>query len=850
MTALIRFTAVRHLTRAKLRTGLTVLGLALGVALYVAIRLCNDSVSASFRDTVTGLSGPATLEVIGGEHGFDEAVLEQVVGTPGVLAASPVIIRYVALDDHTSLTVLGVDPFSEHPFRSHRMAAAFEPEETEAWLLDPAAALLTEHLAASRGFATGDRLTVLDGDRAVTLTVAGTTTDDRLTRAWGGTVALMDIASAQWTFDRIGRLDRIDVLTDLEDVDVVRQRLNEALPATLTVQRPESRLAHAEQVVRSFQVNLTALSGISLLVGLFLIYNTMTHALLRRRAEVGLLRALGVGRARLFAALTGEALVFGLAGGAVGVPLGWVLAHTAVGTVSSTVEALYGGAATQRVALTPDLALEGFGLGCIVAVAAALVPIVEALSTVPREVLHAGWVERHRRVNAGRLALIGLGWSALAWALAQAGPIAGVPFFGYGAALCLVLGGAFVAPLAGVVLGRLVRPLALRVGIVEARLASGTLAATPGRTAVAAGALMTALAMMVSVVVMVGSFRETVSRWINATITADLYISPASRPAVGSAAHFADAGIAARIAAVPGVAAVDPYRQVPIESHGHRMLLSARDLTIVRERSGMQFTVGDANDLLARLSRGEGIAVSEVLANQLAVGPGETLDLPTADGRGLFPIVAVFYDYATDGGRVLMDRSLWQRHWRDSGITALGVYLDPGAHPEQVSAAIETAVAPMHRISIVSNRGLKTEVLDVFDQTFAITRALDLVAMVVAALGVASTVLAIVLERRREIGVIRALGASPVQVRRVVLWEAGLIGLLGSALGLAVGFAVSLVLIKVVNVQSFGWTILFSWRVPEVIAAAVLAVASAMVAGWIPARHAANMVYLEALTDE
>jgi putative ABC transport system permease protein len=226
------------------------------------------------------------------------------------------------------------------------------------------------------------------------------------------------------------------------------------------------------------------------------------------------------------------------------------------------------------------------------------------------------------------------------------------------------------------------------------------------------------------------------------------------------------------------------------------------------------------------------------------------LDLPTADGRRLFPIVAVFYDYATDGGRVLMDRAVWQRHWRDSGITALGVYLEPGAHPEQVSAAIETAVAPLHRVSIVSNRGLKTEVLDVFDQTFAITRALDLVAMIVAALGVASTVLAIVLERRREIGVIRALGASPVQVRRVVLWEAGLIGLLGATLGVAVGFAVSLVLIKVVNVQSFGWTILFSWRVPEVIAAALLAVASAMVAGWIPARYAANMVYLEALTDE
>ncbi len=849
MTPLLRFTAIRHLTRAKLRTGLTVAGLALGVALYVAIRLCNESVSASFRDTVTGLSGAATLEVIGGDSGFDEAALEQAAGTPGVLAVSPIIVRHVALDDDAPLTILGVDPFSEARVRADGIIDPLKAEQGDAWFLDPTAVVLTERMAASHALAAGDRFTVSDSDRRVTLTVAGTTADDRLARAWGGAVALMDIASAQWTFDRIGRLDRIDVLTG-DDVEAVRQRLADRVPAHLTVQRPEARLAHAEQVVRSFQVNLTALSGIALLVGLFLIYNTMTHALLRRRAEIGLLRALGVGRPRLFAALLGEALVFGFVGGAIGAPLGWLLARTAVGTVSSTVEALYGGAPAQQVALTFELASEGLGLGCLVAVAAALVPIREALQTLPREVLHAGWVERQRQLRAGRLAAIGGVWAGLAWALAQVGPTAGIPVFGYGAAFCLVLAGAFATPLAGMALGRAVRPLALRWGVVEARLASGTLAATPGRTAVAAGALMTALAMMVSVVVMVGSFRETVGRWIHATITADLYVSPASRPAVGPSASFADGRIAERIAAVPGVAAVDRYRQTPIEYRGQAILLSARDLGIVRDRSALQFTRGNAQEILARLSRGEGIALSEVLANRLKVRPGDTLDVPTADGRELFSIVAVFYDYATDGGRVLMDRSLWQRHWRDDRITALAVYLDPGAAPESVRAAIESAVAPAQRVSIVSNRGLKAEVLEVFDQTFAITRALDLVAMMVAALGVASTVLAIVLERRREIGVIRALGASRAQVRRVVVWEAALIGLLGAALGLVVGFAVSLVLINVVNLQSFGWTILFSWRVPEVIAAALLAVAAAMAAGWIPARHAANMLYLEALTDE
>jgi putative ABC transport system permease protein len=459
-------------------------------------------------------------------------------------------------------------------------------------------------------------------------------------------------------------------------------------------------------------------------------------------------------------------------------------------------------------------------------------------------------VERRRRVRAGVFAALALGWIVLAWALSGAGPVAGVPFFGYGAALCLVLGGACVMPLLTVGLGSVVRPLAMRAGLVEAQLAAGTLGAAPGRTAVAAGALMTALAMSVSVVVMVGSFRRTVENWIDASITADLYVSPGSRPAVGPSASFADGEIIGRLTGVTGVAAVDPYRQVPAVYEGQAILLSSRDLSIVRERSGMHFVRGDSRELLSRLARGEGVAVSEVLATRIRVQAGDTLTLATDEGQGLFPVLGVFYDYATDGGRVLMDRSLWHRYWRDQGVTALAVYLDEPANSDRVRSDIEARLASTHRLSILSNRALRTEVLDIFDQTFAITRALDLVAMAVAALGVAGAVFAIVMERRREIGVVRALGATRSQVTATVVWEALLIGVLGTLLGVAVGFAVGAVLINVVNVQSFGWTIVFSWRFPEIAVAASIALAAAVAAGWVPARHAANTPYVEALADE
>lgn len=851
MTPLFRYTTVRHLARAKLRTALTMVGIALGVALYVAIRLCNESVSASFRDTMSALSGATTLEVIGGQDGVDESVYATVADTPGVVAAAPVIQRTVALEEDptVSLTIVGVDPFSETAFRTSELDG--EPNDLpEPFLLDPTAVLLTRSFAQTHGLAVGETLRVVDADRVVSLTVAGLLAPGRLARAWGGSIALMDIAAAQWTLGRLGTLDRIDILTDPDAVDVVRAALQGRLSASVTLQRPERRLAHAERVVRSFQVNLTALSGIALLVGLFLIYNTMTYALLRRRAEIGLLRAIGVTRRRLLALLTAESLAFGAVGGLVGVPLGALLARAALGTVSRTVEALYQGAPAQTIALTPALAAEGLALGCVVAVVAAMIPIREALRTVPREVLHAGWVERHRQLRAGPLAVTGLGWFALAAWAAQAGPVDGIPLFGYAAALFVVLGGACLAPLAGLALARVVDPLALRLRWVEARIAGGTLASTPGRTAVAAGALMTALAMMVSVIVMVGSFRRTVERWIADTISADVFVTPAARAAVGPSVHFSDGSIVTALQAVPGVAAVDPYRQIPVHYEGRPILVSARDLTLVAQRSTVFFERGDPREILRQLASGAGVAVSEVLARTHGLRAGGTITLPTPTGPATFPIVGVFFDYATDGGRVLMDRSVFVSHWNDSGVNAAAVYLDADGDIEAIQAAMAQSLAPSHRVTMTTNRDLKREVLDVFDQTFAITRALDLVALAVAMLGVANTVLAIVLERRREIGVLRALGTTRRQIGRIVACEAALIGLVGTALGVATGFGVSLILIRVVNVQSFGWTIGFWWEPTEVMAAAGLAFAAALAAGWLPARYAARSPLVEVLTDE
>jgi putative ABC transport system permease protein len=384
--------------------------------------------------------------------------------------------------------------------------------------------------------------------------------------------------------------------------------------------------------------------------------------------------------------------------------------------------------------------------------------------------------------------MAGLGWWALAWALAHAGPIHGIPFFGYGAALCLVLGGAFVTPLAGTCARPVVDPLAApRLG--GGAPAGGDALGDAGTHGRRRRALMTALAMMVSVIVMVGSFRRTVERWIEATITADLYLTPGSRPAVGPSAHFADDAVVAAIASVPGVAAVDPYRQIPIEANGQPLLVSSRDARIVRDRSGMQFEHGDPNAILDRLANGK--ASSSPKSWRAAWdGAGESLRLPTPDGPASFPILAVFYDSRHRRRTVLMDRSVFVRYWRDRGVTAAAVYVGEEADPER--ARRDRRRAGASAAAITSNRA-QAGGPRVFDQTLR-SRARSSGRDGRRRARRANTVLTIALERRRE-GACCAPSGRPAQVGGIVV-RGGAHWTVGIGVGRGRGFAVSLVLIR------------------------------------------------------
>jgi len=838
---LIRLTVLRHLRASPLRACLTVAGVALGVAAFTAIEAANESVLRSFRRAVDLVAGRATLQIAAGDMGIDERFFPTVGRLEGVVAAAPVIHAVAPVADRRgeALLILGVDLLAEDPFREYRLSDDRMPPRL-ADLLGSDAIFVTAAFASRHGLHVGDSLTLLVGSSKRRFVIKGLLAPLGVARAFDGNLAIMDIATAQAAFDKLGRLDRIDLVTrDGVPLETVIARAAAILPPHVTVQRPDRRSRQIETMISAFRLNLAALSAIALLVGLFLIYTAVSLSVIARRRQIGILRSLGLTRELVAALVATEGVMLGLIGSVLGIGGGLLLGQGLLRSVSRTISSLYAYLRVERLETGPGpLALAG-AIGTLGALVASLAPAWAAGRVAPAAAMQPGSGERaasRRTPTALGIGLLLLAGSALC---TRPGPVRGVPVFGYLSLACLIFGiGCLTPPLlrwAGAALHRLVggrrAPLLL--------VAAGHIESHPGRNAVAVTAMMTAIAMFVGLTLMIGSFRRTVELWVDQTIRADLIASPAARVVKGSDATL-PAGFVEQARHVAGVAAVDPFIGRRTELLGQEALLAAGDLDVVARYGRLLFRSGDPRATLLRAKASGGVVVSESLALTRGVREGDRLPVATPSGSVELPVVGVFYDYATDGGKAVMDRSLWTRLWDDDSADVVAIYLQPGADEGAVRRRLLELAGETGAIILTSNRSLKAKVLDIFDSTFRVARALELIAVLVAVLGIFTVLWASVVSRQREISLLRSIGATAAQVRGIVLTEAALLGLVIDLLGLIAGTGLSLILIHVINRQSFGWTIQFQFPPDLIVTSSILSLGTALGAGYLPARQAAR----------
>lgn len=889
---LFRSLIVRDLLKNKLRTSLTVFGIALGVAILLAINLANLTAVDHFKQSIDRIGGKTNLEITAsGSSNATGWVPESILANFGWLTKAGVkltpVIEQSAIfkaptADRFVVRVLGLDMLADQAFRSYdwqldeNSAHSKNRPETFFNIFESDGAFIGPQLARYYHLNIGRTFSLLINDQEKRFQVAGILSDKGLGGAYGGDLIVMDIATAQQAFSMTardqwgdGRLSRIDAIIPdslkskgtIEDPFVhITSQLEASLPVGFEVSRPERRSGQVDKMLRAYRYNLTVLSFIALLAGMFLIYNTMSITVIRRRTEIGTLRALGVSRKMVGLLFGTEALFLGVLGSILGIGLGLLFELGAVKAVSSTVQNLYMGIGVNGFSYSPLELVKSFGFGLLTTLLGALVPIIEAASVSPAESIRRASYESKIRQGHKKLMWVGLGLAVIAAWSWQQPPIDRLPLFGFISAFCILLSAAFLMPTFLNWLLQRIEPLAFRYGKQEGKLAIKQLRGSLGRTSVAVASLMVGIAMMVSLGIMIGSFRETVKTWVQQTLKADLWIEPVAKGSGQFNAKLSPQVVDA-IRYAPEVEAVDAFYELPIQFKNSKgsvepARIGVGQWHIAKDYGGeLRFLDGRSSrevlgSVLDHLMSDPSVIVTESFANRNNIRTGQMITLDTHAGPMDLRVAGIYTDYSSDLGYIAMPRELYNLYYEDDSTSGMAVYLDKDASADEVKGRLQRKFGGRYLLNIRSNKELKEEVLRIFDNTFAITYALHIVAILVALLGVMNSLLAMVLAARRDFGILKYLGASTAQIKKTILIQAGIFGLLGNLSGFGVGLILSFLLVFVINKQSFGWTI--QWHIPFafLIQSFLLVMITAVFSGLIPARLAAKTPAPEVLHEE
>jgi putative ABC transport system permease protein len=851
--------------REKTRTLLTIIGIAVGVGVVVAIQLANQSALRAFRESVDAIAGRANYQIVSDSGRLDENVLFrlQPLWRDGARFAPVIDVEGIVEPSQQPIRLLGVDLLSDLHFRDYRYAridVAPAPSPASAAgggdatfmlsLFANDSVILPAPFAREHQLDLGSPITLnILGNRR-TLVVRGLLEARGPATAFNGAIAICDIATAQRNFGMRGQLTRIDLLLPNETI-AARVKL----PPATRIERPSRRNERVEKMLRAFRVNLFALAGVALLVGMFLVYNTVLISILRRRRDVGILKTIGAAPRQIFFAFLGEGLLFGVIGAALGIALGDGLARAILGLVGRTINSLYVTSQPEAVALTPFVVLLGLVVGVTLSLVSAVQPSIEAAQIRPSIMIRGGQApsrggQAPSPVRTGGGACPPLMMFAFAIGASFLPPIGGLPVFGYIAVLFVVAGFSLLAPMIVRSTSAIFAPPMRRAFGIVGHLAAASLPASLRRTSIANAALSLAIAMMVAVTVMVGSFRVTVDIWVRQTVRSDLWLRPAKGLTNADAALFPPS-ILDNLRKIDFIAALDPVRGrdvilgdsiVSVGSGDFRVASRFGDLPMITPRS--------SRDALRRAIETNGVFVSESFSIKFKKGVGDSIDLPTAHGTRRFPITGVYRDYSNDRGVVVMDRPLYVRSFDDDAINTVVIFLKPGVNRDAARARLEHLLGSKYHAFAISNASIRKEVMKIFDQTFLITYALLAIAIVVAVLGIINTLAALILERTRELALLRISGMSAREIRTMIALESALLGIASTVVGVVMGYALSWILIYVINKQSFGWTIAFHTPVQLIAASLAVTFLASLFAGLVPARVASRIDIAAAIKSE
>jgi len=839
---LLRLLSLPYFAKHRLRSLLTLAGIALGVAVLVAMYEANQSVLAGLRQTIAQIAGAAELQVSAGDTGIPEELLDRVRSVAEVGSASPVVEAVVGTgrSGWGNLLVLGVDMTADRGIREYDLGGS-ELDDPLVFLAQPDSIMLGGDFASRNGLAMGSRLVLETVEGARPFTVRGLLRPAGLAQAFGGSLAVMDIYAAQRVFGKERKFDRIDITARRGvAVDDCRRALATALGPGFHVDAPSERRRYFEQVLMNYRRSAGFASIFALIVGLFLIQNTLVVAVAQRRGEIGILRALGATRSQIRTLFLLEGGCIGLAGSLVGALLGTGLSGLVARYVEKSLEGLYGVVGQPARGVEPLILAGAVAAGVAWSVLAAVFPATAAARADPVRALQKGRyeiVELEERRTRRLLACAAISMAALL----LAGRLESWFVVSYVlAAFALIL----LTPELCSAIVHMLRPLLQRIRPVEGALAADSLLQAPRRTASVAAALMLSVAMVIGLGGIAEASYQSILDWVTGTLDADFLVAP-SENLKDLTLRFPSA-MERDLAAIEGLAVVQPVRAARVSVRNSQPILFAVDIVRLSPQARRRAIPVNTERIHQLAAQGRGVIVSDNFAAREQVRVGDSLDLPAPDGVLRLPVLGIYKDFTDPQGTIVIDRSLYRSRWHDDTVNLFRLYLAPGASAKAVRAQVVARAGSNRRLFVFSSADLRRHVLGLAGRWFEIAYAQLAIALLVAILGIANALTVSIADRRRELGILRAVGGSRRQVRVAVWMEAAAVAVVGFVLGLAFS-----------TVNIFYALSIFSghaleFRFPVLLAAALLPmlVAAALVAAIMPAEAAVRAPLVSALEYE
>jgi putative ABC transport system permease protein len=848
---LLRLISWPYFRRHVLRTLLTTAGIVLGVAVFVGMHTANQSVLFAFSRTVDRIAGRTELQVTAGETGFDEDVLEKVQGSPSVRIAVPVIEAVVdtRIAGGGNILVLGVDMTGDRSLREYDLESGDDAviDDPLVFLAQPDSLIITNEFAQANHLAVGSRLVLGTAEGAKPFTIRGVMKSSGLSSAFGGNLAIMDIYAAQKMFGRGRKFDRIDVgVTPGRTIAQAEAELRTLVGPGFQVEPPSGRGQQFEAMLAAYSMMVNISSLFALFIGMFIIYNSFAIAVSERRSEIGILRALGATRPQIRWLFLGESAVTGLAGSIGGLGFGVLIARGIAASIGALISDVYGVAQhADELATSPWVLAAALAIGIVTSLVAAFIPASNAARIDPVQALQKG---KYQVLSAGesrvRAALAaGLGGISVA-CLA----LGGSRYAFYGGYVLAIVVALLLSPLLSLALAKALRPLLKFVRPVEGALAADSLIQAPRRTSASVAALMLSLALVIAFAGMANASYASIIDWMQTALNPDLFVLP-SQNLVVRTIRF-PATMAAELAAIPGVARVQMVRDARIVFRRTPVMIVAVEIASIAQTAHRDPVEGNAGEMYRLTAEGRGLMVSDNFAQLQQLKLGEVLEIPAPNGIIRLPIVGIVIDYSDQQGTILMDRTLFQRYWNDDSVNIFRLYLQPGAEGPDVTRRILSRFEGQRQVFVLTNADLKGYILKITDQWFGLTSVQIAVAVLVAILGIVNTLTVSITDRRRELGVLQAVGGLRSQVRRTVWIEALSIGSLGLLLGFALGAINLYYILQIVHHDIAGMRLDYTFPVMVTLGLIPTILGAAFVAAIWPAESAVRGSLVEALEYE